>query len=70
MYTGSTRSRDNMNYVIKDKGEVFVDFMEDYTPAWSFDGDNAQQFESREEAIKVRDKLRKLGLDPKMVKIL
>jgi hypothetical protein len=59
-----------MNYIIKDKGEVFVDFWEGYTPAWSFDGDNAQQFKSREEATKVRDILLKLGLDPKMVKIL
>jgi hypothetical protein len=50
-----------MNYVIKDKGEVFVDFIEDNTPGWSFDGNNAQQFKSRKEATKVRDKLRKLS---------
>jgi hypothetical protein len=60
-----------MSYIITDKNEVLVDFLRDGTPEWSGRPDIehvAQQFITKEEAIGVRDELRALGVNPKIVK--
>jgi hypothetical protein len=59
-----------MSYIITDKNEVLVDFRLDGSPEWSGRPDLehvARQFITKEEAVSVRDGLRALGLNPKIV---
>ena len=59
-----------MSYIITDKNESFVDFCIDGTPEWSGRPDIehvARPFITKEEAITVRDELRALDVNPRIV---
>jgi hypothetical protein len=59
-----------MSFIIQDKNEFFVGYCLDGIPAWSNRPDVehvAQQFTTKEEAISIREELRALGLNPKIV---
>ncbi len=59
-----------MSCVIKNKNYLFVDFRMDGTAEWIHQADAdhiARRFITKEEAIAVRDELRSLGLNPKIV---
>ncbi len=56
-----------MSYMIKGKNWLFVDFRKGGTPEWSPDKEDARRFVTKEQAIAVRDELRALGQNPKIV---
>ena len=60
-----------MSYIITDKNCMFIDFrLDDGTPVWtgrSNMDDAAQNFITKKGAVAVRNELRALGLNPKIV---